>query len=36
MSVGLVERGGMSHSFHVANVRANTLRETVVKHVGQP
>jgi transposase-like protein len=29
--VALVERDGMSHSFHVANVKAKTLRETTVK-----
>jgi hypothetical protein len=29
--VALVERDGMSHSFHVANVKAKTLRETIVK-----
>jgi transposase-like protein len=31
--VTLIERDGMSHSFHVANVKAKTLRETIVKHV---
>jgi ISXO2-like transposase domain len=27
----LVERDGQSRSFHVANVKAKTLRETIVK-----
>ena len=27
----LVDRGGDSHSFHIANVKAKTLRETIVK-----
>jgi transposase-like protein len=29
--VALVDRDGESHSFHVANVKAKTLRETIVK-----
>ena len=27
----LVDRDGESHSFHIANVKAKTLRETIVK-----
>ena len=33
--VALVERDGDSHSFHVANVKAKTLRETIVKVVSR-
>jgi transposase-like protein len=29
--LALVERDGMSHSFHIANVKTATLRETIVK-----
>jgi transposase-like protein len=29
--VALVERDGMSHSFHIANVKAKTLKETIYK-----
>jgi transposase-like protein len=29
--LALVERDGMSHSFHVANVQSSTLRETIVR-----
>jgi hypothetical protein len=28
----LVDRDGDSHSFHIANVKAKTLRETIVKY----
>jgi transposase-like protein len=31
----LVDRDGDSHSFHIANVRAKTLRETIVKVVSR-
>jgi transposase-like protein len=31
----LVERDGKSHSFHVANVKAKTLRETIVRVVSR-
>jgi transposase-like protein len=33
--VALVDRDGDSHSFHVANVKAKTLRETIVKVVSR-
>jgi transposase-like protein len=37
----MVDRDGASHSFHIANVKAKTLRETIVKvasrnHISQP